>query len=196
MARWAPDARERLRTAALELFAERGFAATTVPDIVLRAGLTKRTFFRHFSDKREVFFGDDEIPRLAARVLAEAPTGTTPLALVADGLRVLAAQRFEPRREEIRSARRIIDAEPSLRERDLRKQADLRDAVRQGFLARGEDELTARVLGGLTVELFQTALDAWLADDDTAPLTEHLDRVLRRMQTTLGVSGDSGDLEP
>jgi AcrR family transcriptional regulator len=163
-----------------------------VPEIVLRAGLTKRTFFRHFSDKREVFFGDDEIPRLAARVLAEAPAGTTPLALVADGLRVLAAQRFEPRREEIRSARRIIDAEPSLRERDLRKQADLRDAVRQGFLDRGEDELTARVLGGLTVELFQTALDAWLADD----VTEHLDRVLRRMQTTLGVSGDSGDLEP
>ncbi|MDP4334215.1 TetR family transcriptional regulator [Curtobacterium sp. A7_M15] len=196
MVRWAPDARERLRTAALELFAERGFAATTVPDIVLRAGLTKRTFFRHFSDKREVFFGDDEIPRLAARVLAEAPAGTAPPALVADGLRVLAEQRFEPRREEIRSARRIIDAEPSLRERDLRKQADLRDAVRQGFLARGEDELTARVLGGLTVELFQTALEAWLADDDIAPLTEHLDRVLRRMRTTLGVSGDSGGLEP
>ena len=62
MARWAPDARERLRTAALELFAERGFEATTVPDIVERAGLTRRTFFRHFSDKREVFFGDDEIP--------------------------------------------------------------------------------------------------------------------------------------
>ena len=61
MARWAPDTRERLRAAAMELFAERGFEATTVPDIVERAGVTRRTFFRHFGDKREVFFGDDEI---------------------------------------------------------------------------------------------------------------------------------------
>jgi len=186
MARWAPDSRERLRTAALELFAERGFAATTVPDIVLRAGLTKRTFFRHFSDKREVFFGDDEIPRLAAGVLAAAPAGVVPLDLVTEGLRTLATRRFEAQRDHMRSARRIIDAEPSLRERDLRKQADLRDAVQQGFVDRGEDELTARVLGGLTVELFQTALEGWLADDDTAPLTDHLDRVLSRMRSTFG----------
>ena len=59
MARWAPDTRERLRAAALELFAERGFEATTIPDIVERAGVTRRTFFRHFGDKREVFFSGD-----------------------------------------------------------------------------------------------------------------------------------------
>ena len=75
MARWAPDTRERLRTASMELFAERGFDATTVPDIVERAGVTRRTFFRHFGDKREVFFGDDEIPRLAAEMLAKGAAG-------------------------------------------------------------------------------------------------------------------------
>ncbi|MDR6170702.1 MULTISPECIES: TetR family transcriptional regulator [unclassified Curtobacterium] len=184
MARWAPDTRERLRAAGLELFAERGFAATTVPDIVLRAGVTKRTFFRHFSDKREVFFGDDEIPRIAAGAISRAPAGTTPLTIVTHGLRVLAVERFEPQRDEIRSARRVIDAEPILRERDLRKQADLRDAVTQGFVDRGEEPLAARVLGGLTVELFEIALERWLADGDTAPLTEHLDQVAERMRAT------------
>jgi len=186
MARWAPDTRERLRTAALELFDERGFGATTVPDIVARAGLTKRTFFRHFSDKREVFFGHDEIPTIATRMLAAAPPQVPPLTLVTEGLRTLAVERFEPQRAAMRSARRIIEAEPALRERDLRKQADLRDAVRDGFLRRGEDPLTARVLAGTTVELIQTALEAWLADESDAPLTTHLQTVLERMRSTLG----------
>lgn len=186
MARWAPDTRERLRTAALGLFEEQGFAATTVPDIVSRAGVTKRTFFRHFSDKREVFFGDDEIPAIARDLLAHAPTDVPPLALVSEGLRTLATERFGPQRDRMRAARRVIVAEPALRERDLKKQADLRDAIEQGFAARGQDPLTARVLGGLTVEWFQAALDAWLADDTGAPLTEHLDRVLSRMREVLG----------
>lgn len=185
MARWAPDTRERLRAAALELFDERGFAATTVPDIVKRAGLTKRTFFRHFSDKREVFFGDDEIPDIARRMLAEAPAGADPFAVVLRGLHHLAEHRFEPRRNEIRAARRIIDADAALRERDLRKQADLRAAVRQGFTARGEDALTAEVLAGLTVELFQTALGTWLSDNGGTPFTEHLDRTAARMRAVL-----------
>jgi len=188
MARWAPDTKERLRTAALELFTERGFAATTVPEIVERAGLTRRTFFRHFSDKREVFFGDDEIPTIARDMLAAAPAEVPPLALVTEGLRTLARERFEPQRDRIRRARRVIDAEPALGERDLRKQADLCEAVRQAFVARGQDALTARVLGGVTVELFQTALEAWLVDGDTAPLTEHLDAALERMRAVLATA--------
>lgn len=186
MARWAPDTRERLRTAALELFDEQGFAATTVPDIVARAGLTKRTFFRHFSDKREVFFGDDEIPAIARHLLASAPSDVPPMVLVSEGLRGLAAERFEPQRDRIRAARRVIEAEPALRERDLRKQADLRDAIEQGFTDRGEDALTARVLGGVAVAWFQTALEAWLDDDTGAPLAVHLDTVLARMRSVLG----------
>lgn len=186
MARWAPDSRDRLRTAAMELFAERGFAATTVPDIVDRAGLTRRTFFRHFSDKREVFFGDDEIPAIATRMLAAAPRDVDPVTVVLRGLRDLAAHRFEPQRAEIRAARQIIDSEPALRERDLRKQADLRLAVRDGFLRRGEEPLTAEVLAGVTAELFQTTLTCWLADDSDAPFSEHLDRAAGRMRAVLG----------
>jgi AcrR family transcriptional regulator len=189
MARWAPDTRERLRTAALELFAERGFQATTVPDIVGRAGVTRRTFFRHFSDKREVFFGDDEIPALAARTIAEAPDGVPPLTLVAEGLRTLAAARFEPQRAEMRAARRVIESEPALRERDLRKQADLYAAVEAGFVARGEDPLVAETVAGITVTWVQTALRAWLADPTDAPMTEHLDAALDRMRAALATGG-------
>ena len=58
MGRWEPDARDRLERAALELFVEHGFDPVTVPEITARAGLTTRTFFRHFADKREVLFAD------------------------------------------------------------------------------------------------------------------------------------------
>jgi len=59
----------------MELFTEQGFAETTVPQITARAGLTTRTFFRHFTDKREVLFaGEEELPVLVARLAAEAPS--------------------------------------------------------------------------------------------------------------------------
>jgi AcrR family transcriptional regulator len=65
MSRWEPDARGRLGQAAIELYVERGFDDTTVADIAERAGLTERTFFRHFADKREVLFaGQDEFQQL------------------------------------------------------------------------------------------------------------------------------------
>ncbi|WP_420116296.1 helix-turn-helix domain-containing protein, partial [Micromonospora sp.] len=90
MARWRPDARERLRQAALELFAEQGFAATTVPAITARAGLTTRTFFRHFADKREVLFADEaEISAFATELMATAPTDE-PLTFIVAGLRTVA----------------------------------------------------------------------------------------------------------
>src|ERR1700753_1878656 len=102
MGRWRPDARERLEQAAIELFVEQGFAATTVPEITARAGLTTRTFFRHFADKREVLFAGDEIPALATRLIAEAPAGLAPRAVILAGLRTVAAARFEGRRPELR----------------------------------------------------------------------------------------------
>jgi len=185
MARWEPGTRERLRSAALELFHERGFADTTVPDIVTRAGLTKRTFFRHFSDKREVFFGDDEIPAIATAMLDSAPDGVPPLRLLVDGLRTLAAERFEPRRDEIVAARRIIAAEPALLERDLRKQADLRAAVRAGLLRRGVEPSAARALAGITVEVFEAGLEDWLADDSGTPLADHLTAALDNLGAAL-----------
>lgn len=189
MARWAPDTRERLRAAAVELFVERGFDATTVSDIVERAGVTRRTFFRHFADKREVFFSGDEIPRLAAAMIAAAPADSPPFDLAWTGLRTLAARRFEPRRPEIVAARRLIELEPALRERDLQKQADLREVLTDGYRERGIDALRARIVAGVVVELLQAALEQWAADDTGTPLIDHLERVRAEMALVLDVGG-------
>lgn len=186
MARWAPDTRDRLRAAALALFVERGFDATTVTDIVERAGVTRRTFFRHFGDKREVFFAGDEIPRLAASMLAATPADLSPFAVAWTGFLTLATERFEPRRTEIVAARRLIAAEPALRERDLQKQADLREVLIEGYRDRGVDALRARVVAGVAVELWQTALEQWATDDAGGSLEDHLDRVRAEMAAVLG----------
>src|SRR3954454_2213889 len=130
MARWDPGARERLARAALDLFAERGYDATTVADVVQRAGPTQSTLFRPFSDKREVLFaGGDE---MAAR-LADATRDVPPGASALDGgpALLLALAGFFPaeHRAPARTRAAVIDAHPELRERELLKSLQLRGAL-------------------------------------------------------------------
>ncbi len=155
MSRWRPDARQRLEQAAIELFSSQGFAATTVPQITARAGLTTRTFFRHFADKREVLYGGDEIPEFAARLITDAPASLDPAMLLIGGLQTVAETRFEGRREEIRVRRDIIRSDEGLGERDLRKRADLGEAIRAGFIGRGVDARTAVLLAETAVTVVQ-----------------------------------------
>ncbi|MGI3783809.1 MAG: TetR family transcriptional regulator [Janthinobacterium lividum] len=162
MARWSPDARGRLERAAIELFAEQGFATTTVPEITARAGLTTRTFFRYFADKREVFFAGDEIPELARRLIAGAPAGLDPVMLLEQGLRQVANDRFDGRWEEVRLRRDLVAGEPALRERDAQKRADLVSVIRPGLVDRGVDPLEAALLAELTVTVLHVALETWL----------------------------------
>ena len=190
VARWDPDARGRLERAALELFAEQGFAATTVPEITARAGLTTRTFFRHFADKREVFFAGDEIPGLARRVLAAAPADLDPVTLLEDGLRQVAAERFDGRRDEIRRRRDLVAAEPALRERDAQKRHDLVAVIRPGLEARGVDALQAALLAELTVVVLHVALDAWLDQDPAQPMADVVGACFTRLRSVLGVASD------
>src|ERR1700728_2373409 len=87
MSRWEPNARGRLEQAAMELYGERGFEQTTVAEIAARAGLTERTFFRHFADKREVLFaGADALRELLVDTVAKAPASATPIDAAAAGL--------------------------------------------------------------------------------------------------------------
>ncbi|NUP60562.1 MAG: TetR family transcriptional regulator, partial [Nonomuraea sp.] len=147
MGRWQPGARERLEQAALDLFIEQGFTETTVPQITARAGLTTRTFFRHFADKREVLFaGEEQVPEQVARLLAEAPPSLGPMELIIEGLAPTATELFEGRGLDYLLRRRAaIDAEPALRERELRKFSLMSEALEQGFRDRGVDDLTARL---------------------------------------------------
>jgi AcrR family transcriptional regulator len=164
MGRWQPGARERLEQAALDLFLEQGFTETTVPQITARAGLTTRPFFRHFADKREVLFAGEELmPEWVARLMAEAPPSLGPMELIAQGLAPTAAEIFAGRSLDYLLRRRaVIDAEPALYERELRKFALLSEALEQGFRDRGVDDLTARLAAEIAVTTFRIAVTRWL----------------------------------
>ncbi len=163
MSRWEPGARDRLESAALDLFLERGFDQTTVPQIAARAGLTTRTFFRHFADKREVLFaGEDEIPALAADLIAQAPASMEPMDVIAWGFQTMGSILFQNRIDYLRKRRTVIDSNDGLRERELRKLATLSAAIARAFQARGSDDLQATLAAETTVTVFKVALRRWI----------------------------------
>ena len=144
MARWEPNASERLAVAALELFAERGYENTTVIDIAQRAGLTKSTFFRHFQDKREVLFGDGTMNGLLAEAIAAAPATATPLEAVAQALDAIGRRAFTPARRAFVARRRaVIAANPELQEREALKGLGLTASMTEALSRRGVPDLTA-----------------------------------------------------
>ena len=131
MPRWQPGARERLQATTLELFAEQGFEATTVAEIASRAGLTERTFFRYFTDKREVLFaGQDVFEGMFVDHIVAAPPDTEPFTVVTRAVRAVATDFFPPERHPYsRQRQTIIDANPGLQERELLKLAGLTTAM-------------------------------------------------------------------
>ncbi len=161
-----------MRRAALELFLEQSFAETTVPQITARAGLTTRTFFRHFADKREVLFaGEEAVPALVEKLMAEAPAALGPVAVIAFGLGPFAEAAFEGRLEELRMRHQVIQTDAGLRERELRKRAALSGAIRQGFLNRGTDELTSVLAAEIGVTVFSVSMARWLDQDGDRDLS-------------------------
>ena len=176
--RWAPDARGRIERAAFELFFEQGYSATTIPQITARAGLTTRTFFRYFVDKREVIFGGDEIPEMAGRLIAAAPLDLEPMEVIRLVLHDIANRRFDGHREQMVIWRTIINDNDSLRDRDARKRADLVRTVRGAFIQRGEAALHATVLAELGVLVFQVALEEWVAGPESRSMANTVDDVI------------------
>jgi AcrR family transcriptional regulator len=176
--RWASGARERLARAAFELFSEQGYAATTVPEITARAGLTTRTFFRYFADKREVVFGGQEIPEAAAHLIASAPPGLEPMEVIRLVLHKVATERFDGHREQTARWRAIINANDSLRERDALKRMDLVRVARDAFVRRAVPPLHATVVAELAVLVFQVALDEWVAEREPRSMAATVDDVM------------------
>jgi AcrR family transcriptional regulator len=187
MPRWPEDSRSRLVDAAMSLFGEHGYAATTVDEIAARAGVTARTFFRHFRDKEEVLFSDDDslMPHLIATI-AE-PTG--PVAAEALMSRALSslAEVMQPGRDELRARQRIIDTEVSLAGRELAKQALWQRAVTTTLIERGFADEHAEVLSAIGFALFVRELHSWLADDDGPDLVTRVQDALPRVRSVLDV---------
>lgn len=177
MGRWEPDARGRMLAAALELFAEVGYEKTTASDIATRAGVTERTFFRHFSDKREVLFvGPNPLDETVAKVIAAAAEESTPLQMAVAGVREAAAGIDAVRtREQAAERVRIIDATPALRERELLKAATMTTAAQVALVERGVGEPTAGLAAHSATAVFQTAFSRWVSGTTDLSLAECVD---------------------
>ncbi|MBV9452331.1 MAG: TetR/AcrR family transcriptional regulator [Streptosporangiaceae bacterium] len=164
MGRWEPDARGRLAKAAMALYAEQGFERTTVAEIAARAGLTERTFFRHFADKREVLFsGMDMMRDLLVRAVADAPASAT--AMDAAGAALAAASSViqeNPERARLRDA--IVSGNAELRERELIKLAAFATAVAGALRDRGVPEPAASLAAETAVAVFKVAFARWVSD--------------------------------
>ncbi|HUA10676.1 MAG TPA: TetR family transcriptional regulator [Solirubrobacteraceae bacterium] len=164
MGRWQPEARARLEQAALELFEEKGFEETTVAEIAERAGLTKRTFFRYFTDKREVLFGGSALLQESfEESVRDAPADAAALAAVEAALFAVAGI-FEERRDFAARRQRIISASPELRERELIKLAALGAAVDAALRARGVDARAATLTAEAGMAVFRVSFERWVSE--------------------------------
>jgi AcrR family transcriptional regulator len=171
MGRWQPDSRGRLQEAALALYAERGFDQTTAAEIAVRAGVTERTFFRHFADKREVLFGGSALlqEQIVAGV-AGAPAADGPLGAVSRGLDAAADMLGEFRRDLSRQRQAVIAANPELRERERAKLADYAAAVAVALRQRGVGEPQATLAAEAGMTVLRVAIERWANGDDPQDL--------------------------
>jgi AcrR family transcriptional regulator len=182
VSRWAPDARERLETAALDLFAENGYEETTVAQIADRAGLNRATFFRHFADKREVLFGgEDKLAGLFADGIgAAAPEATLSECLQAAFAAAGAVMTPQQRAKAARRVR-VVAANTEVRERGLLKHARIAGSVSAALRERGADDLTARLGAEVAMLAFSVAVERWMKSDDE-PFAFHAAAALSDLQ--------------
>ncbi len=182
MGRWEPDARGRLERAALALYGERGFEQTTVAEIARRAGVTERTFFRHYADKREVLFsGAGALQELLVTTVSGAPASAAPMDAVALGLEAAGAV-LQERRELARQRQSIIVANAELRERELIKLASLASAIADTLRRRGVAEPAASLTAEAGIAVFRIAFERWVSDADGQDLSRLIRDSLRELK--------------
>jgi len=181
MSRWLADAPGRLQQAAFELYSERGYDQTTVAEIAARAGLTERTYFRHFADKREVLFGGGDRFQAALVDPVEAATpSATALEAVTAGIE--AAGSVFPALELVRRRHTLIVANPELQERELIKLASLATALAQALRRRGIPDTTAELAAETGVAVLRVALTRWITDPDGQPWKLHVEETMNELR--------------
>jgi len=192
MGRWEPGARERLVVAAVDLFTEQGYDATTVAQIAERAGVTNSTFFRHFPGKREVLVaGQETLSQLMAEGIAEAPAGASPLEAVAAGLERASSAMGPANRDLGPRLRAAVAASAELQEREALKSVGLAAAMTTALIARGVPEPTAHLAGELGVLAFKLGYARWTESerDDDEGLAPHALAALNDLRTATASLG-------
>ncbi len=192
MARWQPGATQRLVVAAVDLFTEQGYDATTVTQIAERAGVTKSTFFRHFSDKRELLVaGQETLSRLLADGITAAPASASPLEAVAAGLECASSAMGPTNRELGHRLKAAVAASTELQERDALKSVGLAAAMTAALVARGVPDPTAHLAGELGVLAFKRGYTQWSESDrdDGKGLAQHALAALEDLRTATASLG-------
>lgn len=181
MSRWSPEARNRLQAAALELFAERGYTETTVAAVAERAGLTERTFFRYFTDKKEVLFAEDPLGALVVAAIT-ASAGPSALDLAVDGFRAAAAY-LQADAPQVRRRAAVIAVTPELQEREMLKMSRWTAMVTETLQADQVEPRAARIAAEVSTALFRIAYDMWIDGSEVMGLVTLLDELLGVLQS-------------
>jgi AcrR family transcriptional regulator len=188
MSRWEPNARSRLEQAALKLYVERGFEQTTVAEIAKEAGLTERTFFRHFADKREVLFGGSRgLQDLLVDTVAGAHDSVAPIDAVAAAIEAAGA-RLQERREHAGQRQSVIAAHAELRERELLKLASLAAAMAEALRRRGVPDPAAALTAEAGVAVFKIAFERWITGTGRPDLPYLIRDSFAELKTVTGSS--------
>jgi len=186
MDRWEPDAAGRFRAAAIELFGEIGYEQTTVATIAERAGLTARTFFRHFTDKREVLFdGSKRLQQVMLDALAGAPAHATVIDTVAAALAKAGEFFDDERRPFARLRNSVIAANTELDERELIKMTTLTAALAQGLGARGVGETDARLAAEAGIAVLRVSFAQRVSESERRGNGEILNESLSRLRALM-----------
>jgi len=185
MPRWEAGARTRLTRAAYELYLERGYELVTVADIAERAGLTKRTFFRYFDDKREVLFsGAPAMQDAVVDAVTSAPDDIAPIDAVITALAAAGCE-ITDIGEGARARQRLIESSSDLQEREMIKMATLKDAIAVALVSRGVPTTVADLTAQAGVAVFQTAFERWAHSDAPADFSSLLLEALNDLRTAL-----------
>jgi AcrR family transcriptional regulator len=183
VSRWAPDARERLETAALELFVENGYEETTVTQIADRAGLNRATYFRHFADKREVLFGgEDVLAGLFADAIRAAPPDATLTECLQAAFAATEVAMTPQQRAKATQRVLVVAANSELQERGLLKHARIARSINATLRERGVDALTARLGAEVGMLAFTIGVERWMESDHHEPFPFHAEAALRDLQ--------------
>jgi len=189
MVRWEPGTRERLQAAALELFATRGYEQVTAAEIAQSVGLTERTFFRNFGDKREVLFhGQERFLQVFVDGVDEAPPDATPLELIASVLRAAAAFFPDERRPYSRLRQTVIDANPALLEREQHKIAGVAATLAAALRARGIVEPTATLAAQSAASVFGVSFGQWIREGESRSFADIASDVLGELRNLTGAA--------
>ena len=188
MGRWEPDARGRLVRAALELYAVHGYEQTTVAEIAGRAGVTERTFFRYFADKREVLFeGAGDLQAFVVGAIASASAQVPPIEAVGAAMEG-AASLLQGRRDFARQRAAVIAANPGLQERELLKLAALGAAAAEALHHRGIPDPGASLAAETGVTVFKIAFEKWIGDAPSADFARCIREALDQLKALMAQS--------